>query len=122
MGYNLGYTQGFTDAQNSTGEIQYIYHEHVDDCYGPCTIISEVAGNTGYCWGMCSKCGAYGTKNPHSSNILTYSCGYKETVVWYAVCPDCNQGYHTNNSASHSCQIITCGKTTDTLESATIIF
>lgn len=120
--YNIGYSLGYSDGCENAGDIQYIYHEHSNICYDTCTVTSTVESSSGNYYGMCPNCGTYGTKKPHSSNTCTYSCGQTETIVWYAVCPDCDKGFHTYASLSHSCQIIVCGKTTSTIEEAIIIF
>jgi len=110
QGYREGYTQGIADGL-SKANIQYTYHEHtgnsseVGGCYGNCT---------GYEVVTCT-CKSYAYSD--------YGCAYCNHAV----------GMHSINTYGTWCTAIVnripytyiglvCGKTTETIESATIIY
>ena len=131
--YNEGYAQGISDGL-SKANIQYVYHihegnagsfangcytkevyhRHISGCYGICNGTIKV-GYTGWDEGLqvtfyyqyCQSCGAdYTSTSNKNGGTCTNSvpkCGKSTTTTI--------DGY-----------TIGCGKTTDTIESATIIF
>lgn len=94
---NLGYAEGYADGINNTGEIVYTYHSHTDDCY-----------TTKYSY-KCNKCGnawGYVLSSPTAPTQCTNSeCRKSNCLV-----------------ISGSKQFNVCGKTTSSIESATIVF
>lgn len=105
-GYNEGYTQGIADGL-SKANIQYTYHVHEGDssavggCYGNCTGYQPVYCS---CWGWVG--GSYGCDNCHHAYGM-HGSGYCTGIV-------------SNNAYTYIGLV--CGKTTDTIESATIIY
>lgn len=105
-GYNEGYTQGIADGLSKVN-IQYTYHVHegnssaVGGCYGNCTGYSPVYCE---CWGWVG--GSYGCDNCHHA-LGMHGSGYCTGIV-------------SNNPYTYIGLV--CGKTTDTIESATIIY
>ena len=100
--YNLGYTQGI--AGNTNGSIKYIYHQHTDSCTRVCTITKEYGE-------------IYGSPNRQNVGTFHNGCGQSnsfQTGVLGAHSPG------TYTEGSHTYYI--CGKTTNTIESATIVF
>lgn len=124
---NLGFTEGLTSAMENI-DIQYTYHEHQGESFtnGGCYTVPVYHSHTNSCYSQCSgtiyslnstatqtqwrcnKCGwqAY-IDNVHNTK---YGDPCKQNVI------SCTSG---GTIVSYS---LGCGKTTDTVESATIIF
>ena len=123
--YNIGYANGY--AQKMDGlDIQIKYHEHTDACYGErddlqC-IVSITFGGTykDYCSGCWSPRdhdypGALQQKFTYHHS----SCGQGDISSVY-----CAEHSGPPNSYTHtySGRVLICGKTEETVESATIIY
>lgn len=116
--YNNGYAEGLKQSSNGNAEIQYTYHNHVSSCYcGGYGVLSGYKHTTyddGTNWIAlsCNKCGNrfdYATKNSDGSWVSSN---------WWTL-------YNMSQStaaAKYKCSVIICGKTTDTIESAKVIF
>ena len=105
-GYREGYTQGITDGLSKVN-VQYIYHTHtgndsvIGGCYGNCTGYKPIQCN---CWGWVA--GSYGCDNCHHAYGM-HGSGYCTGIV---------------DHEPYTYIGLVCGKTTDTIESATIIY
>lgn len=105
-GYREGYTQGIADGLSKVN-VQYTYHTHagnasvVGGCYGYCTGYTPVYCN---CWGWVG--GSYGCDNCHHA-VGMHGDGFCTGIV-------SNEAYTYIG--------LVCGKTTDTIESATIVY
>lgn len=73
-------------------------------------------------YGKCKICAVYGNSNVHTGSTKKYSCGTTQSVAQYVQCTSCWQYFHTDGQTAHSCIVNIYGKTTDTIESATIIY
>lgn len=106
QGYREGYTQGIADGL-SKANVQYTYHTHegnssaVGGCYGNCTGYSPEYCS---CWGWVG--GSYGCDNCHHAFGM-HGSGYCTGIV---------------NNKPYTYIGLVCGKTTDTIESATIVY
>ena len=87
--------------------VQYTYHTHIGDdsviggCYGNCTGYKPIQCN---CWGWVG--GSYGCDNCHHAYGM-HGDGYCTGIV---------------NNEPYTYIGLVCGKTTDTIESATIVY
>ena len=125
--YNIGYADGY--AQKMDGlDIQIKYHEHIDACYGErddiqC-IVSLSWGSTimGHCAG-CQKDDPNGTV-PFMEYTLSHSaCGSPATTGLYCTAHGpFYGGPPVGYTHTYSGQGLICGKTEETVESATILY
>lgn len=105
-GYREGYTQGITESLSKVN-VQYTYHTHegnasaIGGCYGNCTGYIPVECS---CWGWVS--GSYGCDNCHHAFGM-HEDGYCTGIV---------------NNEPYTYIGLVCGKTTETIESATIVY
>ena len=122
----MGYTNGAADAVNKTN-IKYTYHQHSGNstngggCYGKIVYKTTqvICGSTK----ARTICGSYQAPSSTTGEMTTH-CYYK--------CPDCGTvttqgsgactGYITKTTSDVDHYELNCGKTTSTIESATIIF
>ena len=109
---NLGYSQGYADAQANAGEIEYVYHEHGD---GYCTSVPIYHSHT-------SQTGACYTPTICSGKLIrqTGSDGEEDDDDW-SRCNKCGQtaGYKDSGKTCGKTTGYTfvCTKTTNTIES-----
>lgn len=122
--YAEGYSKGAADALNKTN-IQYTYHTHEDSCYKTCVVSSSTSTGKGNL-GKCPRCGGGGNGELFDMETTYYRhsiCG-KTLSVSKCYCGGCGiwfgQSASTNDISNH--KVIGCGKTTSTIESATITF
>lgn len=95
--YNSGYVKGTADAIGSVN-IKYTYHQHKDSCYSKCTGLMIFVRDT----------------KPGESEYKCSGCGRRYYLGG-------GSGKWTNTNYCKNVTII-CGKTTSTIESATIDF
>lgn len=107
-GYNQGYTQGVADSINKAN-IVYTYHEHTDKkgkCYGTLTGVKRI---------ICG-CNSYA----HTDSLPGY-----EGISSCANCKHNHPGErcsYTSGYEPYTYIGLVCGKTEETIESATIIY
>jgi len=142
---NLGYNEGFADGyaeKASNATISYTYHTHTGNSStkGGCYTVAVTCGGTvqwkldssscylslqGNKWGNCHNvdysyvCSTHGCYYNSSKGQMSCDCpGHYE-------CKSCGKNYGSvyiskcNATRSYT---VGCGKTTDTIESATIVF
>ena len=128
QGYRAGYVQGVAEgsSNNATNAtISYVYHQHIDSCYGTCSVVTSYPDTSMGYYGKCPSAtcpNSWGWHNVHSGNTIIWSCGTRKSGASYVFCSTCGNSWFPGVDMSHSCQTILCGKTEDTVESATIIF
>ena len=96
--------------------VTYIYHEHKNECYSKCYVVSQADGGDTSWYGKCPECGVYNTIDSYVSWSYVYSCGYSETLFVMGMCKDCGEHIYPG-IFQHSCTYATCGKTEATIES-----
>lgn len=122
--YASGYSKGAADALNKTN-IQYTYHSHEDSCYKTCVVSSSTStgkGNIGKCPG-CDR-GGNGELFDMQTTYYWHSICGKSLTVSRCYCGGCGiwfgQSVSSSDISNH--EVIACGKSNTTIESATIIF
>lgn len=121
QGYRSGYTQGVADGLSKVN-IQYTYHEHIGS-----------AGTTANgCYTSASSTPQYGTHKEYlpTGAINAYICQYCSCTMRYM--NEANYQWVTKATEKETCTkniigynyiySLGCGKTTNTIESATIIY
>ena len=123
--YNLGYTEGLAEINNS--DIEYVYHHHTDDCLGTvtktCTITKRFSNERHPAAWNSIWCGTCNDNTWHDGMKITHSsCGQ---ATDYQVL---NCGRHANNSNYYSTSTHTytgtgyiCGYNEGDIEKATIV-
>ena len=120
--YNLGYAEGFSKIENAS--LSYTYHIHKDS--EGITQKSDYHANiSGGCFTKENKevgiCGGVFLNDGHDNYyhwIKCNKCGYRISTDWGAAGNTCTRSYYTG-AVYYS---LGCGKTDNTIESATIIF
>ena len=117
-GYKRGYTDGLADAKPGEARIEYVYHVHAGDgltaggCYTesktPCKG-NMVAIDTGTI-----------VQGAYKYNRQCDTCGYTE--IDYGVVPPYIGQITARCSQYTTAVVLNCGKTTETIESATIYY
>ena len=128
--YSLSYTKGYADglSQNQQANITYTYHKHTGSpsaeggCYAGCTLISTTSAAKTDWFGRCPNCGKHTWHQGHTAYTAHFSCGYSQTYAAYVICVSCGAGIHTGAGPDHKCYYLSCGKTENTIESATITY
>lgn len=117
---NIGYTEGYTDglaANQDNATIVYTYHSHTSKCncngYGVLSGYKHTTYDSGTNWILlsCNKCGAqynYATKNADGSWV---------SDQWWTL-----YNMTQSEASKYKCSKKICGKTTKTIESATIAY
>ena len=116
--YKKGYADG---ALNSAGKIVYVYHKHVDSCYSVCNIKHQQSG-----WRPLND----ETNDPKDAGIYTdcrithSSCELAENnfTSTHRHFMDWPGYYPTATTFNEPHNYLTCGKTEETIESASIVF
>ena len=121
--YNIGYADGY--AQKMDGlDIQIKYHEHIDACYGErddlqCIVTVTFGGTySAHCPG-CQKEHPDWETTFRSYTLHHSSCGTGDHSSGYCTQHSGPPGSYTH---TYSGQGLICGKTEETVESATIIY
>lgn len=117
--YNQGYSKGVAEALNSS-LIQYVYHEHTGNsssgggCYGKIVYKTTQV--------LCGSTNKYvsGSYESGGTTHYYYTCNVcgKTTTSGAGAC----KGYITVTTSDIDHYELNCGKTTGTIESATITF
>ena len=123
----MGFTEGLTSAMENI-DIQYTYHEHQGESFtnGGCYTVPVYHSHTNSCYSKCPSTIYYLNSTDTQSQFRCNKCGWQGYIDKVHnprtgdPCP--NSVISCSLTGTIIAYDIGCGKTTDTVESATIIF
>lgn len=123
--YNLGYTAGLAEINNS--DIEYVYHHHTDDCLGTvtktCTITKRfTTENHPAAWNSI-WCGTCNANTYHDGMKITHSSCGQATDYQILNCSRHadNSNYYSTSTHTYTGTGYICGYNEGDIEKATIV-
>ena len=123
--YNLGYTEGLAEINNS--DIEYVYHHHTDDCLGTvtktCTITKRfTTENHPAAWNSI-WCGTCNANTYHDGMKITHSSCGQATDYQILNCSRHadNSNYYSTSTHTYTGTGYICGYNEGEIEKATIV-
>ena len=123
--YNLGYTEGLAEINNS--DIEYVYHHHTDDCLGTvtktCTITKRfTTENHPAAWNSI-WCGTCNANTYHDGMKITHSSCGQATDYQILNCSRHadNSNYYSTSTHTYTGTGYICGYNEGDIEKATIV-